>query len=577
MKRANKNNLWAYITILIVAIIMCVPLMQKGIQASHDGDFHISRAIGTIEQLEKGESPFVVARFSNELGFGWNLFYPPINTAINVIFAVLTGNAIFAMKLFIFFTFFLSGITMYQFVLETSKNKVAAIFSSLLYMIAPYRLLNVYTRLAVGEMVSFIFIPMIFRGVYLIFKEKTEKSYLFILGAIGLILSHNISTMLVCIIGVVYIVMNIKKLKNPKIIKTFCASAVIIILSVIFFEIPLLEQKFSAEYEVFRYGKMYSRELVRDRGINPLQLLMKNVPFLDGTMYFCIGLPLLIGAFLTPIAIKRLDKEKKKDYKFFLVVGIVSCFMATFIFPWYYMPEIFLMIQFPWRMLEIVVFCFSIISGINFAIMIPVWLEKRKKANLKLVETVVLILFCLYSISFFKTIEWKNIDDNHYQEKEIIDTTNYVSRYSSFLEYWPQKAIDSINYITNRDNKILVLNGEALIESEEKDGGILTFYIKAENANLELPYLFYKGYQAQYKDENGNIKKLELIESDKGLVQLVVTEPIEGEVTVEYHATTLHKICIWISGITIVGYSTYLIILWIKKKNNKKQEIKFLP
>ena len=177
MKRANKNNLWAYITILIVAIIMCVPLMQKGIQASHDGDFHISRAIGTIEQLEKGERPFVVARFSNELGFGWNLFYPPINTAINVIFAVLTGNAIFAMKLFIFFTFFLSGITMYQFVLEISKNKVAAIFSSLLYMIAPYRLLNVYTRLAVGEMVSFIFIPMIFRGVYLIFKEKTDKEH----------------------------------------------------------------------------------------------------------------------------------------------------------------------------------------------------------------------------------------------------------------------------------------------------------------------------------------------------------------------------------------------------------------
>ena len=149
----NKSYLY-YLIILIVALIMCAPLFQEGIHTGHDGDFHISRTIGTIEELQNGNSPFIVSRFSNNLGFGWNLFYPPINTALNVIFAFLTGDVVIAIKVFIFFTFAVSGISMFTIVKKIFKSNTAALISSIIYMIAPYRLLNAYTRLAVGEMLT---------------------------------------------------------------------------------------------------------------------------------------------------------------------------------------------------------------------------------------------------------------------------------------------------------------------------------------------------------------------------------------------------------------------------------------
>ena len=61
-------------------------------------------------------------------------------------------------------------------------------------------------------MASFIFIPMIFRGIYYILNEKMDKKYIFIFGTILLLLSHNISTLLVFILGFILVCLNIKKI-----------------------------------------------------------------------------------------------------------------------------------------------------------------------------------------------------------------------------------------------------------------------------------------------------------------------------------------------------------------------------
>ena len=62
-----------------------------------------------------------------------------------------------------------------------------------------------------------------------------------------------------------------------------------------------------------------------------------------------------------------------------------------------------------------------------------------------------IILGCIYASTFTMNLKLEDKNNEFYKEEEIIDTTNQVSRYSSFLEYWPQKAIDSMDYIVNRD------------------------------------------------------------------------------------------------------------------------------
>ena len=320
----KKQKIIFYILIVITSIIMCIPLFRNGFNTGDDGDFHISRAFGTIEQIKNGNSPFVISRFSNNLGFGWNLFYPPISTCITIIFTFLTNNAVIGMKLFLIFTFIASGISMFKLVNTLTENNNISIISSILYLTAPYRMLNAYNRVAVGEILGFVFIPIVLRGIYLIFEGKTEKSYLYVLGTIGLILSHNISTLITFFIGLALVLINFKKLKDKKILKTLIFSTIIIILSVLFFEIPLLEQKFSADYEVFRYGKMYSRGSVFMHALHPWQLLSSKIPGIDNSMYFCIGIPILLCLFTYFFVKEYIPIEYKSFYKFFLILGIIS-------------------------------------------------------------------------------------------------------------------------------------------------------------------------------------------------------------------------------------------------------------
>lgn len=310
-------------------------------------------------------------------------------------------------------------------------------------------------------------------------------------------------------------------------------------------------------------------------------------------MYFCIGIPILLGLLLTPFVYKNISRTQnvvtKKNYNFFLIVGFIATIMSTFIFPWVFMPDILLMIQFPWRMLVVIVFCFSIISSINISIFIEYITNKLKDAkfarinNLSLIIKIstfilIIILSCLYSMSFVTNLDVKVVDNKFYEEPEIIDPKNQVSRYSAFLEYWPQKSINSIDYIINRDNKIAFISGNANIKNESKENGILNFEISDvdEGTSLELPYLFYKGYQVTYTPVNSDSKiKLDVSESDKGLLQLNLDSSISGSINVEYHATTLHKICIIISSITMISYFIYLIVSTIKNRNNSN-EVKLL-
>ena len=241
------------------------------------------------------------------------------------------------------------------------------------------------------------------------------------------------------------------------------------------------------------------------------------------------------------------------------------------------MPDILLMIQFPWRMLVIVTFCFSIIAGVNFSKIFELLQNRTKKDYSTVAKSItyiiIIILCCLYSLSFLTDLNYEYKDNKHYQEEEIIDPVNQVSRYSSFLEYWPQKAITSIDYVINRDNKVIIINGDAQIENENKENGILTFDISnAENDTyLELPYLFYKGYEVLYTPYNSSVtEKSPIEESEHGLVQIKVDSNISGNIKVSYHATLLHKICIAISAITITIYIIYLIVSYVINKKNKK-------
>ena len=70
---------------------------------------------------------------------------------------------------------------MYWFVHNLTKNKTIGLVSALIYMSAPYKITNIYERCALGEYVAFIFIPLVFNGLYYLMNKNTKgESYEFI-------------------------------------------------------------------------------------------------------------------------------------------------------------------------------------------------------------------------------------------------------------------------------------------------------------------------------------------------------------------------------------------------------------
>ncbi len=106
-----------------------------------------------------------------------------------------------AIKVYTLITVILSGIMMYVFVNRITKNKVASLIASLIYMSCPYKICDIYARNALGEYTAFIFLPMVFQGIYEIINDKDKNGkYYLIIGATLLVLSHTITTVYTVII-----------------------------------------------------------------------------------------------------------------------------------------------------------------------------------------------------------------------------------------------------------------------------------------------------------------------------------------------------------------------------------------
>lgn len=96
-----------------------------------------------------------------------------------------------------------------------------------------------------GEFAAFVFIPLVFAGLNSIIKNEKNKDYLLlIIGAVGLIISHLLSTIITCIFAFIYLILNIKKVLNLENIKKILVSIVLILMISSYFLVPMLEHTF---------------------------------------------------------------------------------------------------------------------------------------------------------------------------------------------------------------------------------------------------------------------------------------------------------------------------------------------
>ena len=460
----------------------------------------------------------------------------------------------------------LSGITMYTFMMNVTKNKNVSLLSSILYVLAPYRITDMYIRIAVAELASFVFIPIIFGGLYSVLKEE-KLSFKLICGTVGLILTHTVITMYMAIICLLYLIFNIKKLKSVKVIRALVISLVFILLITSFYWVGLLQHHNATSYEVFVPGRMEVGNKLEYYKTEFYQLFYTSK---DQQMIYAIGLVTVLGLVLTPIVWKRIEKDYKRTYVLFLSFGIILTIMTLTFFPFEKLPSIFKMIQFTFRLYEFTAFFFAFVAGINYGIIIK---------NFKIFDVIVLtIISTLLLIPYNSKLEYGLFtnEDRLIEGVRVTENTGRVHAGMASMEYLPSKAFKVLNtYIANRKDEPIIISGEAEILNYSKNWTNLEFELKNEQETdnqdnkteagltIELPYIYYLGYRVY-----ANGSEIEYKESDNGFVQIKINPALyEQNVKINVRYTGTNEMIV-ASVISIVS-AMMLVISEIRfKKSN---------
>ena len=536
---SKKRNIVLFLILMTVIssiTLFFIPNMSRG----HDLSFHLSRISAIKDNMKFGIiGGYIYPNYLDGYGYGNPLFYPDIFLYIPAFLAYCGLSVITSYKIFLIIINFFSILTMYITVKGITKNKKSALVSSMLYGFAAYRLVDMFTRAALGETIAFVFAPLVIYGIYEIIYKDYKNFYILVIGMSGLILSHLISSYLIIILLVILCLINIKRLfSEKKRILYIIISAAITLLLVGYYIFPMFEQMISSK---FWFSNLDETSKLLERSLPIWSIFLEFPNYIFTNLWIPTGIG--IGFLIVIYYFIRNYKNVSQFTRVCFITAITFIVLATNLFPWSLMQSTMSVIQFPWRLYFIGTLLLSIGSGL---------LLNEIKVNIdnKIKMVLVTSLIPVISIGILNFFE-KNISE--------------VGEYDiSFGEYMPINA--KKEYIEKREN--IVTSSYPFDYSLKRDGAELNieFFNNENNNNLELPLLYYKGYGA-----NINGEKIEAYETQNGLVGIDI-DAKEGNIIVKYVGTKIQSISRFISALTFI---IFIVLLVIKKRgeSSEKKEI----
>ena len=569
IQKIKQSKYIGYTLIVLLSIIMIIPIFSMDLSKNNEYRIHTTRVLSINSVIKDGVFPPIIdANFMRGFGYALNLFYGPLTTYVPIILLNIFGTSGLAFKFFALLTVIISGFTMYNFIFTVTKRRSIATLGALIYISAPYKLSNIFDRGAVGEYAAFIFIPLVFEGIYKIINTK-KNSYILSVGVIGLILTHTISTIYTAIFAIIFLIFNIKKLKNWNVWKYFFKNVFICLLVCMFYIVPLLEHKILGDYTIFNKISMKTSVVnVYEATLKAKDLLSNE--FGEQEIRFSIGIITILLTMIGVFCYKKINKNYKKIYVHFFILAILALIMCTKIFPWTILPDFFGVIQFAWRNLGFFVFFISLVCAIN-AVTFAETIIKSEEWKDTFLFGIIISIIVIGSLGTMRDWKFENIK-NEKNYDSAINNTERLEIYRINRDYMPIKALGHQDYVENRNDCTYILNGNATIESEDKNKLNDTIILKdvSEGTTIELPYLYYLGYEVSIiqlnNSENINLKKLKTFESDNGFLAVNLPESSSITINVEYKGTIIEKVGYAVSSFSVIVIAC---IYFIKKIKNK--------
>jgi hypothetical protein len=214
----NLKRVDAYLVLtLVLSIFAAGPLMQLGyFWGAHDARHSVYFLFEFNKSIQDG---ILWPRWGPDWGFGygypfWNV-YGPLTYYVAEGVYLLGFDVVGAVKIVFALSIIGSAATMYLLV-RRLLGRPAGLIAGLVYVYAPYRLLDLYVRADLAESFSFVFIPLVVWGFFELLERPRPKALIgTALAYAGLILTSNAALLLTSpLVGVLVATMLLLRLRD---------------------------------------------------------------------------------------------------------------------------------------------------------------------------------------------------------------------------------------------------------------------------------------------------------------------------------------------------------------------------
>jgi len=578
-------DLAALLLLVVLGVSLTKNIWGEFLLSGHSVDYDYFRQLGFSESVFSG---ILFPRWMADAYYGYGSpqfqLYGPLPYYMCTAFILAGLKTYAAIKLTFVFSLVLSGISMFLLCRDFS-SPAFSLLAGLAYMFAPYHLLDMFVRHAMGEHTAFIFIPLSAWGLAGMLRGKTAtRLFVGALSLAALILSHNITAML----GTGALVMWWIVLAISSSSKTDILWGGLLLLAGLgisaFFWIPVLAEKelvYAAESLTngfYSYSNHFVsvRQLIEPRwGFGASRI---GDPGDD--MSFQVGIPHLLFVLAGCVAVVNIIAGKSPRNPL-IIYGVILFLASVYMMlpvggSVYNLIPLLAYLQFPWRFLVISVFSSSLL-----VLSIEQWIGTNvvsRIAGAYMIAGVAALLYIFYS-QYIIPLSHIYIEDearytavmakdlpviegkiNIVQPFNIWDLDYFRSQGSSGTErneYLPKY----VNLIPSRvaEGVIWTGSGEANIEVTESNAVRVSVTITSDRAGvLEFQHFYFPGWGVTV---NGKSSKLE-IHPEKGTMIVHVAEGV-SDVVLNFGYTLLRQISAMIS---IASLSVLLAYTFFYKK-----------
>ena len=539
----RKKPLNVVLTLLGFSILPIISIFRQGSYESGDLTINMAKLMSFYSALSEGQLiPHWAGELNATYGYPNFIFAYPLPYYLGSLYHFFGLSFLNSLKLVLITSYISSGLAMY-FWLKNHVSERFAFVGAIFYLFAPYHLIDMHFRVDIGEMLAMVFMPL---SLYLIDKANKRKSFLwkFLTGlSISfLILSHQAVSLLGIPLLFLYSTLLLKIRTLNAILKNILPFLLGLAFSAYYWLPVLMEAKFTHQltdvnsqvvfpkitsllYSPWRLGFLFQ---------GPMGELSPIVGYAHWIIIF-------IAAYL--ILIKRY--RNKYTLFFFGAFWIYLFLIISLSKPIWDILEILRRIQFPYRILSIIILVSSAVTAFAFQHL------KNKK----------LFYFLLVLAIGSTVLNWGNRGN----VPEITD-----KKIAEELPLWTAKGeglgpaapiwipTENLWQKTIPKNHLETMTGEIRILSEERSNILHSYKVEAKKLSyLKENTYYFPGWELTV---DGATK--EIIYTNKDFPGIITFELEKGvhKIILKFKYTSIRYHSFVFSVLALILSASYLII-----------------